>query len=351
MVKRLNINKKRFWAGVLLAQFLLFYTLSKIGFAVSLFEKFFEFQKETQTKIFSKFPFSIGDIIYVSLILYLVFKIVQIFNKNKRNKAILKILIVLNIFYFFYQIFWGMLYFKTPIQQKLGEYEPTTNDLKKLSIVYLEKAINTRKLVEENNDGTFKITNFSAIEKEILLQQQFLPLDLIDKRAIKVISIKESLFGQSMNYSGILGYFNPFTAEAQYNANLPQTYIPFTTAHESAHQLGYAKEQEANFLAYLIGKNSKNIELQHSTNYYVLRSLLNALHEREPAFVEQMLNQYSDGMKRDRKSELIFRKQHEGLVDDFFGFTNDLFLKTNQQEGSVTYSYFIQLLSQYELKK
>jgi hypothetical protein len=53
-------------------------------------------------------------------------------------------------------------------------------------------------------------------------------------------------------------------------------------------------------------------------------------------------------MKRDRNAEKLFIEKHAGLLDIFFGFTNDLFLKSNQQEGSVTYSYFIDLLLRYE---
>ncbi|HOA80965.1 MAG TPA: DUF3810 family protein, partial [Defluviitaleaceae bacterium] len=117
---------------------------------------------------------------------------------------------------------------------------------------------------------------------------------------------------------------------------------------ESAHQLGYAREQEANFIAYLIGKNSENFDLKYSTEYFVLKSLLNSLSSENPEFVKGVLHHYSPAMKKDRIAENMFSKRHEGLLDIFFGFTNDLFLKSNQQEGSVTYSYFVDLLIRYE---
>ena len=53
-------------------------------------------------------------------------------------------------------------------------------------------------------------------------------------------------------------------------------------------------------------------------------------------------------MKRDRMAELMFRKKHEGWLQGFFGITNDLFLKSNRQDGAVTYSYFVNLLVRYE---
>jgi hypothetical protein len=151
-----------------------------------------------------------------------------------------------------------------------------------------------------------------------------------------------------MSFTGILGYYNPFTAEAQYNSQLPATAIPFTSAHESSHQLGFAREQEANFIGYLVGVGSTNAELRYSTEYFTLKSLLRYIVEEDPDFVKSVQKNYSEGMKRDTAFEKSFVLKHQSWLDDFFGFTNNLFLKSNQQEGSITYSYFIDLLLNYE---
>ena len=153
-----------------------------------------------------------------------------------------------------------------------------------------------------------------------------------------------------MSYTGILGYYNPFTAEAQYNSELPASYIPFTLAHESSHQLGYAREQEANFVGFLIGKDSFNADLRYSTNLFALKSLLRYIQSEDPKFVEKILENYSESMKRDAIAEKLFNEKHAGLLDQFFAVTNNLFLKSNQQEGSITYSYFTELLIKYERK-
>ncbi len=58
------------------------------------------------------------------------------------------------------------------------------------------------------------------------------------------------------NYLGFTGYYNPFTGEAQVNTTVPLFVQPFTTCHEIGHQLGYAKENEANFAGYLAAKSS-----------------------------------------------------------------------------------------------
>jgi hypothetical protein len=255
---------------------------------------------------------------------------------------------VLNVIYFIYQIFWGMLYFQKPLLEKLPEKNIGLNEVKFLTLKYLEKCKKSRGLVAEDSRGVFVINDFRTVETEVLAQQKKIPAFLSKKSSTEVHSFKKSLFHNVISYSGILGYYNPFTAEAQYNADLPDTYLPFTLAHESAHQLGFAREQEANFVGYLIGKSSENLDLKYSTEYFVLKSLLNLLLEEHPAFVKSVIENYSDGMKRDRNTEKLFIEKHAGLLDIFFGFTNDLFLKSNQQEGSVTYSYFIDLLLRYE---
>jgi hypothetical protein len=342
-------KKKRFWAGILLAQFLLFYVFSKSKMMISFFEHFFEIQKTAHQIIFSWIPFSFGDILYILLGIFILYSIITCFKKKSRNNSLLRLLIVVNIFYFSYQIFWGMLYFQTPIIKKLSsQEEPTVEKAKILALKYLAKCKETRKLVAEDKNGVFMITDLETIQKDILSQQAKLPKNISDKKAPEINSFKPSVFKNVMNFTGILGYYNPFTAEAQFNSQLPNTYIPFTSAHESSHQLGFAREQEANFVGYLIGIDSKNLELRYSTEYFTLKSLLNFIVNEDQEFVKSVLKNYSPEMKKDRAYEKAFILKHQGLLDEFFGFTNNLFLKSNQQEGAITYSYFIDLLLNYD---
>ncbi|WP_347217174.1 DUF3810 domain-containing protein [Chryseobacterium sp.] len=316
---------------------------------ISFFEKFFEFQKKLHQMLFSWLSFSVGDIMYIILGILLLYSLISLFKKKSRTTSLLRILIIGNIFYFTYQIFWGMLYFQTPIIKKLSRQDPPEIiKAKKLALQYLEKCKLTRSSVHEDHNGIFVVTNLKAVQQEILFQQTRLPQYISDKKAPQVLAIKPSLFKKVMNFTGILGYYNPFTAEAQYNSELPHTFIPFTTAHESSHQLGFAREQEANFIGYLMGIHSDNTELRYSTEYFTLKSLLRFIVEEDPEFVKSVIQNYSPGMKRDRAYEKSFVLRHQGWLDDFFGFTNNLFLKSNQQEGSVTYSYFIDLLLNYE---
>ena len=341
-------NKNRFWAGLLFAQFLLFYILSKTQFGVDLFINLFETKKHLHQNVFSIFNFSIGDIFYIFMFLYLFFCLYKLFNKNDRKKYFIKILKTLNFFYFIYQISWGMLYFQTPLIDKLPAKQISGIEIKKKALEYIKKCNESRKQVKEDKNGVFIITNIEETKISVLNAQQKIPKEYSNKKNTHIQNFKPTLFGKYFSYTGILGYYNPFTSEAQYNANLPSSYVPFTLAHESAHQLGFAREQEANFIAYLICKNSDDSNLIYSSNLYVARSLLNSLIEKDPKFVEQAKLKFSKDVKKDLENNKNFIKEHQSWVDDAFYFTNDLFLKSNRQEGSITYSYFLELLLRYE---
>lgn len=339
--------KNKIWAIILVAQFSLFYILSKIDFAVDFFSNLFEWKKYYHVLLFSKFGFSVGDVIYTLVSLHLILTIINIIRKKKNGNFRL-LFIFINILYFLYQCFWGMLYFQTPIIKKLVRKDITEQDLKNLTIKYLALCKETRENVSEDNGGVFVIEDIQNIEKEIVIQQKNLPGNITSKTSVGILSVKPSLYNEMMNYTGILGYYNPFTAESQYNPNLPSTQLPFTLAHEMSHQLGFAREQEASFIAYLCAKNSQNVNFRYSTQLYVLKSLLRNLSLKDEPFVKGILSQYSTKMKKDRTNELEFLKNHESVLSDVFGFTNDLFLKSNQQDGSITYSYFITLVALYE---
>src|SRR5690606_21437063 len=157
-------------------------------------------------------------------------------------------------------------------------------------------------------------------------------------------NLKASLVSTGFSYLGVSGYFVPFTSEAQYNTNQPDTKLLFTKMHETAHQWGFAAENEANFVGYLLGQESENIELNYVSNYKAMRSILNRILLVDPVYVQVMLFRYSDGMKRDRNYEKEILEKYSGKGDEAFSFMNEAFLRLNNQEGLESYGRFVELL-------
>ncbi|WDT68983.1 DUF3810 domain-containing protein [Cloacibacterium sp. TD35] len=343
MVKILKNKQSLFWAGLLFAQFLLFYIFSKSEIIVQQLIAFFHFKKQFQNETFSHLKYSFGDILYIIFIFFLLFFLFK--SIKSRNFRVL--LIILNISYFIYQISWGMLYFQKPFYDK-NKVEISSKELEKLTLKYIALTNQERKKIATKN--VFKIENIEVLKSSILHSQKRLPKEYYPFETSNIDNFKASLFNPLISYTGILGYYNPFTTEAQYNSELPDTYLPFTISHENAHQLGFAREQEANFIGFLICKNSDNSELKYCAYLFVTKSLVNALRSSSPEFASQASLFLSKEVKKDLKNERMFKEKNDSLLTDFFYFTNDIFLKSNQQEGSVTYSYFIDLLVLYERK-
>ena len=114
------------------------------------------------------------------------------------------------------------------------------------------------------NDST-KVTLPFTHDEIYRIAHEAYPLEkngITDFHAIK--SVKSSLYSKLLTYMGYSGYLNPFTNEAQVNRKMVGYAIPVTACHEVAHQMGYAAEEEANYLGYLAAKKIENPYFRYS---------------------------------------------------------------------------------------
>jgi hypothetical protein len=76
--------------------------------------------------------------------------------------------------------------------------------------------------------------------------------------------LKPVMASEVMTYAHIAGVYSFFTGESNINVNLPDYTIPYTAAHELAHQRGIAREDEANMMAFLVCIRSDDPYIQYS---------------------------------------------------------------------------------------
>lgn len=305
----------------------------------------------------SFFTFSLGDIFYLLLIamaiFFLVFLLINLFKKNnKKVELYLKSLIYfIGSFYLYFHLIWGFNYYKTPIKDSYDVELNSLNELKILAEIYFLKSMAYRSQVEEDENGVFRM-NISAEEINDLISQsadnissQYPELRL---NANVGVNIKSSLFSEVFSHLGVSGYYNPFTNEGQYNTSVPHTKLLFTQLHETAHQWGFATEDEANFVGFLLGLGSQHNDMLYVSNYRAMRSILNRIYWYDPLFVKNYVeNRYSEGMKRDRDYEIEIVMKYSGKTEEAFSFMNEAFLKLNNQEGLESYGRFVELLVGY----
>lgn len=350
--KRKNIIIKiTFWAGLGLAQFVLFTLLSMSDRFLAMHFRFFEWQKAPHQKLFSYFPFSFGDLLYAASIIVLIFGLLRFFL-TKNLRILVRIFIGLNVVYLLYQIFWGLLYFQPLLMDNFSKKTLNQTQVESIATHLLKNCVDARKSLPENQRGVFVLHDKTELQRAILHSQNTLPNWINKRKPNSLLSMKPSVFGLILSYTGISGYYNPFTAEVQYDRYLPSSNIGFTLAHESAHQMGYAREQEASFISYLTGENSDNAALKYSVNLVALRYVLRDLTLRNDViFLRKIKSEIPSAIKRDLEFEKEFEMAHQGWLDEFFKVTNHWFLLSNQQDGSITYSYFTDLLLQYKAQE
>ena len=99
---------------------------------------------------------------------------------------------------------------------------------------------------------------------------------------------KPVLASKLMSYANIGGMFFPFTMESNINVDNPFSTVPWTMAHELAHQCGFMREDEANFIAYLACKESDDALMRYSGLLLAYDNATAALRKADPEAATQI---------------------------------------------------------------
>ncbi|MDR2121504.1 MAG: DUF3810 domain-containing protein [Flavobacteriaceae bacterium] len=290
--------------------------------------------------VFGSFEFSAGDGLYsilaVLLIYWSVRGIIRRIKKeqDKPNNYPIKILITLNILYLWFMVSFGLLYnYRNFPQYGAKEEKVFLNEYKTVAGNLLNDCRALREEVTVNRAGEFSVNRENMIKKLYLEQSVFYGIPQ------QKPNLKKSWFSSVMKKIGIFGYYNPFTGEAQVAEGFPDVSLPFTLAHEMGHQVGVAREDEANFYSFYMGESSADKDFQYSVKYKALNYLLREIYVNDSTFVKRVLDNYSEGMKKDREKEKKYYEQMSGFGSDAFSYMNHAYLKSNdQEEGIVAYN-------------
>lgn len=310
--------------------------------------KFYPYISKFLRSIFDNFTFSIGDILYIFTLTIIVFKVFKN-RKMKIKKVIIDGLGILSVLYFIFHLFWGLNYYRTPLTQKLNlKTNYSTEDLIKT----------TKEIILLTNKVHFDITNDT--EKVVSLKLNFEDLKKEINIGYKNISKKypflkyypsnqkKSLFSTPLSYMGFSGYFNPFTNETQLNWHTPKNSQPITQAHEQAHQLGFAAENEANFIAFLATNENNNIFIKYSALTFALKHCLNDLFIKDLDSFNYLKSSVNYGVLKDFENRQKKWNYFKNPLEPLFKKIYNKFLNFNNQKlGIKSYSYVVAHIVNY----
>lgn len=307
--------------------------------------------------LFGWIPFSLGDILYLMAGLYLLIKTIAVIAaifKRKTGRAfwwneIRRVGFYTLFIYAVFNIAWGLNYNRITMACQVGlQMKPySTEELQQVMKVVLVRLDSThiQSLAVRNNYLASRPLFGESYKAYQYAESSYPYLSYATE------SVKPSLYSYLGDYLGYLGYYNPFTGEAQVNMTVPVFVLPFTACHEMGHQLGYAKENEANFAGYLSAKSSSDPAFRYSVYFelynYGIRELFGrdsvmalALHQHKPLQV-----------KKDLAALKIFYAHYENPLEPYIRKLYGQYLKANEQpSGMQSYNEVMAFLIAYYKK-
>lgn len=295
------------------------------------------------------FPFSIGDLLYGIFIGWLLYKTARfIFRKGERWKRLGTALMIILTVSILFDLLWGINYSRKGIAHQLqlnpGKYNE--QDLSALNCLLIDKVNSCRdKLGERSSYPDHKLIfkKVPGVFNNAAKKWPFLKYEHP--------SLKSSIWSWLGNYAGFTGYYNPFTAEAQVNTNIPVFMIPYTACHEVAHQLGYAKENEANFVGYLAAASSDDPYFQYSAYLDLFLYANRKMYYADSVAARLYRKDLNKKVVEDINEWIAFSRKYSSPFEPLIWWVYGKFLEQHRQpQGIRSYDEVISLLIAYQKK-
>lgn len=293
--------------------------------------------------LFGWIPFSVGEIIVYLFAVYIVYLIISCIISlvklrpsffRRVGKLLLKLVAACLTIVTLFILLWGFNYARLPLASSLE--------------------LDTK---PRSTEELYEVCKYLANETNSSYTQNYLPKETMNKLVAdeyektfnrKLGQIKPVLASKILCYSNISGVFSFFTGESNINSDIPVQSYPYTAMHELAHQLGYAREDEANFLAYYTSCNSDNSGVKYSSNLNALVYATNALYSENKDLYYEIKDMYSEEVTADLKEISNFWSQYEGEIGEAVEAMNNSYLKANGlSDGVKSYGRMVDLLIAY----
>lgn len=161
--------------------------------------------------------------------------------------------------------------------------------------------------------------------------------------------VKPVMLSGPMSYTHITGVYSFFTGEANINVHFPDYSIPFTAAHELAHQRGVAREDEANMIAFLVCMESDDAYIRYSALLSVYEYVSSALYSADKALYASICQTLpAQVIQEEQAYAEFFEKYRDNTAAKISEATNDAYLQSQgATEGTRSYNMVVDLTVAY----
>lgn len=299
------------------------------------------------------FPFSLFEIFVMLiplLIALVVFLAVRSFKHGMGVRFTLNLFAVVLIIFSEYTLSLGIAYNTTPLGERMGlsDVEVTEERLAVVMTSLRDEVNLLSQQISYNDDGISQPDySFSDVSEKICASYENFSEEYGFPNTF-VSHAKPIIFGNVMSYFRLTGIYTFYTGEANVNSAYPMYDMTFTAAHELSHQRGILRENEANFMAYMVNSTSDDVYLRYSAALSMYEYIGSALYRTNKEMYYEIASGLSEFAKGDiRASSAVTQRYGDTFLADLSNFMNDLFLKSNGTDGVVTYGRVVELTVAY----
>lgn len=238
----------------------------------------------------------------------------------------------------------------TPLDKKLGldRRDVSAEELYETAMILTEKINAEQSNIVYGADG-FSVMPYGIEEMNDKLLAAYDNIcdehDFVQRLDSRV---KPVMLSEPMSYTHITGVYTFFTGESNINVNFPDYTLPYTAAHELAHQRGIAREDEANFLAFLVCIRSDDPYIRYSAYVNLYEYVSSALYSAD----RELYKKAASTLPSLARAEQIaysgfFDKYRHSKASDVSETVNNTFLIMHGTQGTKSYGMVVDLAVAY----
>lgn len=300
-------------------------------------------------------PFSVIEVVVVLLPFIIVVSLVRlfiiVFKKKDIKKNLFNILgngvLIIGIVVFSYVVMCGTNYYRYTFAEinNIEITEHTDEQLYEMCLDIARRMNDAREGIKESQG----VADFDMTKLEIMeaVREEFSrtakKYNCLNGNLAKAKPLSTSYIFSCFETTGI---YSPFTVEAQVNIDILDYKIPVTAAHEMAHASGFMREDEANFIAYLVCTQSVDPRIEYSGLSLAFSYSVNKLYEVNAEYYYKVWDEVGENVTADMRANSEYWKEFEDTTLAQVGNdVNNAYLKANSQsDGTKSYGRMVDLL-------
>ena len=301
------------------------------------------------------FPLSFTEITLIllpSIITVAIVFIIRRCHPTRKSTLVfcVSILTCASLFFSVFVLGFGCGYHGSTLDVKMGleKNKVSVDELEETSLWLADEVSKEILSVDFGEDSFSNMPYFLSELNKKLLHAYNTVCDEYDFIQRLISRVKPVMLSEAMSYTHITGVYTYFSGEANLNVNFPDYTLPFTAAHELAHQRGIAREDEANFIAFLVCINSDDPYIRYCGYLNMFEYVAPKIYSSSPAKYNEVMASLPEAARGEIYAYAkFFEKYQDSVAGEISESVNNGYLQMQGTVGTKSYGLVVDLTVSY----